>query len=88
MLGIKPKDAQLSTREDPNNMKLLLFEHEEALCSTDLGWADGGRGIPKISKPWPRDRCLALTVSSPRSQALSGHILSRRYTTSQPALIL
>ena len=51
MLGVKCKDAQLSAREYPNDMKLLLHEHEKVLCSTDLGWADGGRGIPKISKP-------------------------------------
>lgn len=37
ILGFKPKDAQFSSREYPNNMKLLLFEHEEEFCPIDFG---------------------------------------------------
>ena len=86
MLDVKTKDAQLSTREYANKMKLFMKQQFALLIS------DGQtevRGIPQIRKPWPGDRGLLLTVSSPRpQQALSGNLTLRRCTAPRPALMV
>ena len=90
MLDFKRKGAQLSTLEYPNKLKLFFSSMEKHFALTS-DWQLEVAVFPRVMtrEPWPRDtrRRLALAVSSPHSQGVSGHVTLRRYDTPRPALM-